>query len=215
MTPEQIFFFGDSITQADNDGDRCGWPGRVCRPITIDGTAVAAFNLGVNGDTSRDIAARWRSELDARRQRSNQRSFALVFAYGFNDACVADDSGPQVTLEDSLGISRRMLTQAAALAPTVWVGPTPLDESVNPMLSGGTSWDMRNADIARYSAAFAELAGEIGVPYLDLFTPFSSSARYAAALAAYDRVHPADDGYAMIAEHVAAWQGWQGLTDTA
>ena len=75
--------------------------------------------------------------------------------------------------------------------------------------------NMRNVDIARYSAAFAVLAGEIAIPYLDLFTPFSRSPRYAGALAAYDRVHPADDGYAMIAEHIAAWQGWQSLVTGA
>ena len=108
-----------------------------------------------------------------------------------------------------------MLPQASALGPTLWIGPTPLDESVNPMVSGEVTWDMRNADIARYSAAFAVLAGEIATPYLDLFTPFPRSPRYAGALAAYDRVHPADDGYAMIAEHIAAWQGWQSLVTGA
>ena len=67
MPPEQIFFFGDSITLADNDGERCGWPGRLCRGLEIAGNAVTAYNLGINGDTSRDIAARWQGEVAVRR----------------------------------------------------------------------------------------------------------------------------------------------------
>ena len=47
MPPEQIFFFGDSITLADNDGERCGWPGRLCRWLEIAGNAVTAYNLGL------------------------------------------------------------------------------------------------------------------------------------------------------------------------
>ena len=217
MPPEQIFFLGDSITLVDNDGERCGWPGRLCRGLEIAGCAVTAYNLGINGDTSRDIAARWQGEVAARRLRGNGRgTVALVFAYGFNDACSANGGGLQVELAESLALSRTMLTAEAAMGPTLWIGPTPLDEGVNPMVSGEVTWDMRNADIARYSAAFAVLAREIAIPYLDLFTPLSRSPRYAGALAAYDRVHPADDGYAMIAEHIAAWQGWQSLvTGTA
>jgi acyl-CoA thioesterase I len=213
MKPDQIYFFGDSITLADNDSARCGWPGRLCAGLEKEGTALTAYNLGINGDTSRDIAARWQAETAARRLRGNgMGTAAFVFAYGFNDACNPDGKGLQVALSEALKLSRTMLGAASAIGPVLWIGPTPLDESINPFVGGsGIVWDIRNRDIGAYSRAYGELAGEIGLPYLDLFTPFSTSERYARALAAYDGIHPADDGYAMITEAVAAWQPWRDL----
>jgi len=213
MTPDQIYFFGDSITLADNDSQRCGWPGRLCRGLAKDGFALTAYNLGINGDTSRDIAARWQAETAARRLRGNAVGTpAFVFAYGFNDACRPGGKDLQIELSESLALSRAMLGAAATMGPVLWIGPTPLDETVNPFIGvSGVVWDIRNADIARYSQAYGALAGEIGVPYLDLFTPFSTSIRYATALAAYDKIHPGDDGYAMIAEAIGAWQPWRDL----
>ena len=67
---------------------------------------------------------------------------------------------------------------------------------------------MRNRDIALYDAAYDNLAREIDVDYLRLFAEFLTSPRYRAALVAGDKVHPGDDGYAMIAERIADWDRW-------
>ena len=167
---------------------------------------VAAYNLGVNGDTSQDIAARWRFEADAR---SRNSPGLMLFAFGFNDAARADSEFPQVDLATSVAAARTMLTAARTVSRVLWIGPTPLDESVSPMRNDEALWDMRNDEIARYDAAYAELAEDIEVPYLRLFPDFLVSPRYQAALLAGDKVHPGDDGYAMIAEAIAAWPAWQ------
>lgn len=205
MKFDRIFCFGDSITLGCNDSQGLGWPGRLCRGLTSGGHSVAAYNLGVNGDTSVHIAARWRAESESR-----SRNFPglLIFAFGFNDAAQADGSGPQVALADSESTARELLCAAQRISQVLWVGPTPLDESVNPMQTAVASWEMRNADIARYDAAYARLAGEIDIDYLRLFPEFLDSPRYRAALKAGDGVHPGDDGYALIAERIAAWKPW-------
>jgi lysophospholipase L1-like esterase len=208
MKYERIFCFGDSITLGCNDSQGLGWPTRLCRGLTAGGYGVATYNLGVNGDTSAHIAARWRAEAEAR---SRNSPGLLIFAFGFNDAAQADGKGPQVPLGESLANARRILTAAQRVSAALWIGPTPLDESVNPMQTPLASWEMRNADIARYDDAYAELAVELGVDYLPLFAEFAASPRYRAALAAGDRVHPGDDGYAMIAERIADWQAWRTL----
>jgi len=206
MKFERIFCFGDSITLGSNDSRGLGWPGRLCRGLTSGGYSVAAYNLGINGDTSVHIAARWRGEAEAR---SRNSPGLLVFAFGFNDAAEADGKGPQVPLAESIANARDLLTAARAVSAVLWIGPTPLDESVNPMQTAVASWKMYNAEIARYDTAYAGLAAELGVSYLPLFADFDSSSRYRAALAAGDGVHPGDDGYAMIAERIAAWDEWR------
>jgi len=205
MKFERIFCFGDSITLGCNDSRGLGWPGRLCRGLVYGDHSVAAYNLGVNGDTSKQVAARWRAEAEAR---SRNSPGLLIFAFGFNDAAQADGQGPQVELAESVATARALLSAARQVSGVLWIGPTPLDESVNPMQTSVASWIMHNAEIARYDEAYARLAGEIGIEYLRLFPEFVDSPRYRAALAAGDRVHPGDDGYAMIAERVAAWKPW-------
>lgn len=205
MQFERIFCFGDSITLGCNDSRGLGWPGRLCRGLRCGDYSVAAYNLGVNGDTSQHIAARWRAEAEAR---SRNSPGLLIFAFGFNDAAHADGAGPQVELEESVITARNLLTAAQRVSTVLWIGPTPLDESVNPMQTSVASWQMFNDEIARYDAAYAQLAAEMGIDYLSLFADFANSPRYRAALEAGDRVHPGDDGYAMIAERIAGWDSW-------
>lgn len=205
MKFERIFCFGDSITLGCNDSQGLGWPGRLCRGLKHGDDEVAGYNLGVNGDTSRDIELRWRAEAETR---SRNSPGLLLFAFGFNDAAKADGNDVQVDLATSVATADRIMSAAQSISQVLWIGPTPLDESVNPMQTDDASWVMRNADIETYDQAYAALASDIGVDYLQLFPEFLSSPRYQAALAAGDRVHPGDDGYAMIAERIASWKKW-------
>lgn len=205
MKFERIFCFGDSITLGYNDSQGLGWPGRLCRGLKHGDYHVAAYNLGVNGDTSLDVEVRWRREAEAR---SRNSPGLLLFAFGFNDAAKADGASFQVDLETSVAAAKRIMIAAETVSQVLWIGPTPLDESVNPMQTEYACWDMRNADIERYDDAYAALAADIGVDYLQLFPGFINSARFQAALLAGDRVHPHDDGYAMIAERIADWDKW-------
>jgi len=205
MNFDRVFCLGDSITLGCNDSTGLGWPGRLCRGLMHNERSVAAYNLGINGDTSHDIAARWRAETGAR---SRNAPGLILFAFGFNDAAKADGGDIQVDLASSIANASSVLTEAKSIAEVLWIGPTPLDESVNPMQTEFACWDMRNRDIARYDAAYADLADAIGIDYLRLFPGFLTSPRYQAALVAGDRVHPGDDGYAMIAERIAGWDRW-------
>jgi len=205
MKFERVFCFGDSITLGYNDSQGLGWPGRLCRGLKHGEYHVAAYNLGVNGDTSRDIETRWRAEAEVR---SRNSPGLLLFAFGFNDAAKADGGSFQVDLAASVATASRIMSAAKSVSEVLWIGPTPLDESVNPMQTEYACWDMRNTDIERYDAAYAALAADIGVDYLQLFPGFLNNPRFQAALMAGDKVHPGDDGYALIAEQVAAWDKW-------
>ena len=209
MKPQQICIFGDSIAVGYTDAEGLGWPGRLCQGLGSGVASTSCYNLSVNGDTSCDIAARWRAEAEARSRDGGPG--ALVFAFGLNDASVRVGEGATVDLEDSLANAKDMLSEAKRLAPVLWLGPTPIDESVNPMVEGDVVWDMRNADILRYSEAYAEAARRIGVAYLDVIATLIDDRRYTSALAETDGVHPASDGYTRIAELVAEWDAWRAM----
>jgi len=202
---DRIFCLGDSITLGCNDSLGLGWPGRLGRDLTHKGGSLAVYNLGINGDTSLDIAQRWRSEVLARSRNSDG---LILFAFGFNDASRPANGELQVGLDDSIAAARQLLLEAKSVSEVLWIGPTPLDESVNPLRTEFETWHSYNAEIARYDAAYAELAQEIGIDYLRLFPEFVNSPRYLAALNSGDKVHPGDDGYAMIAEYIAGWDSW-------
>ena len=206
MKFERIFCFGDSITLGCNDSQGLGWPGRLCRGLKHGEYHVATYNLGVNGDTSLDIETRWLAEAAAR---SRNSPGLLLFAFGFNDAAKADGASFQVDFAASVAAARRIMNAARTVSEVLWIGPTPLDESVNPMQTEYACWDMRNADIERYDAGYARLAADIGIDYLQLYPDFLHNPRFQAALTAGDKVHPGDDGYALIAEQIAAWDKWQ------
>jgi acyl-CoA thioesterase-1 len=202
---DRIFCLGDSITLGCNDSLGLGWPGRLGRDLMHEGRSLAVYNLGINGDTSLDIAQRWRSEVAAR---SRDAGGLILFAFGFNDASRPANGELQVELDDSIAASRQLLLEAKSVSEVLWIGPTPLDESVNPLRTEFETWHMYNAEIALYDSAYAQLAREIGINYLRLFPEFLNSPRYLAALNAGDKVHPGDDGYAMIAEYITSWESW-------
>ena len=206
MQHDRIFCFGDSITLGANDSAGLGWPGRLGRGLERNGKSVAVYNLGINGDTSEHIAARWQAESEARSRNVHGVS---LFAFGFNDASRADGAGLQVGLDDSLTCAREIMEAASAFGPILWIGPTPLDEKVNPLVTEFASWMTYNADIERYDAAYARLANDLEIPYLQLFPDFAEDSRYQRALADGDGVHPGDEGYTLIAARITGWDAWQ------
>ena len=205
MKYDRIFFFGDSITLGANDNVGLGWPGRLCRGLAHEPISVAAYNLGINGDTSHDIAIRWRTEAIAR---SRNAKGLLLFAFGFNDASKCDGNDFQIDLATSISTARNLLIEAQSFSEVLWIGPTPLDETVNPLQTGYASWETKNSDIVKYDEAYTRLAKEMGVDYLPLYPKLLHHPRYKAALLAGDKVHPGDDGYALIAEQIAHWEPW-------
>lgn len=204
-TPEvRVLFFGDSITHGVGDQEALGWPGRLARLEQRRGNAFTAYNLGVRSDTSREIGARWRAECDARLP--GPTPHLLVFSFGLNDATRVDGK-LRVGLQESVTLSAAMLAEAIRIGPVLWVGPTPVDDTRQPLLSSlGVLQTKSNAETARYNEAFERLATKLGAPYLNLFDMLGGNHSWSHYLA--DGVHPTADGYDIIAERVSDWSAW-------
>ena len=78
-----LCFVGDSYVNGYGDPKALGWVSRVVARTPHDGSALTTYNLGVRGESSSDVLARWRSETALRWKNCNERR--LVIGFGTND----------------------------------------------------------------------------------------------------------------------------------
>jgi lysophospholipase L1-like esterase len=62
VTDRRLLFFGDSLVAGVGDPTGAGWVGRVVATSFASGLGLTAYNLGIRGETSEQIASRWRTE---------------------------------------------------------------------------------------------------------------------------------------------------------
>jgi lysophospholipase L1-like esterase len=215
MVQIRIGFVGDSITHGTGDETLLGWPVRAGQAEVSRGHDVTVYNLGIRADTSPLVEARWEAECAARLK--PPFTCATVFAIGINDSAYEKSAaldGQRVPLDRSLDTIGKMLTKARDFGPVLWVGPTPVVEAMMPMNRlPGVVYDFRNGEIGAFNEAYTARAAELGVPYLDLFTPFAGDPAWEAALRKSDGLHPNSEGYVMMAARVCDWAGWRALFD--
>ncbi|MEX2616279.1 MAG: GDSL-type esterase/lipase family protein [Alphaproteobacteria bacterium] len=209
----RVGFIGDSITHGTGDETLLGWPIRVAQAARVSGYDVVPYNLGVRADTSELVAARWEAECDARLPEPFKR--ATVFAVGINDSAhekSAQRDGARVELERSTDLIIGMILAAGRFGPALWVGPTPVIESMMPLSPfKGLSYRFANDAIARHNDAYAARARAEGIEYLDLFTPLRTDPGWEASLRTTDGLHPGSGGYALMAGRFVGWPAWQAV----
>jgi acyl-CoA thioesterase I len=187
---------GDSFVLGAGDAAGLGWVGRLAAQARRRGADLTLYNLGVRGDSSVEIGARWHNEVAARTP--PDETVRLVFSFGVND-CITDarSGGPRVARAASVENAAAILGRAKALAPTLMIGPPPIAEP-----------DV-NARLGPLDVALAECCRGIGVPYLGVFEPLLASKRWMAGAAAGDGAHPAAAGYRRLSGLVGAWPEWR------
>jgi lysophospholipase L1-like esterase len=206
----RVCFVGDSYVAGTGDATCVGWVGHVCKAAWSRGEQISFYNLGVRGDTTEMVAARWRSECEARLP--SEVPGRLVFSFGINDISMRVGQGLRVEHKRSVEVARSMLEPAARWQPTIWIGPTPANEAMSPMSPmPGVFYDFRNDRLLGLNQAYATVARDIGVPYLDLATPLTGNPAYQKSLVEGDRMHCDAMGYKLIAHLVDAWGPWRKL----
>ncbi len=186
----RVLFFGDSYVAGAGDPEGRGWVGRVVEACYGADLPLTAYNLGVRGETSLDVEARWRGEA-APRMRA-QAAYGVVFAFGANDM-TEEDGALRVAPERGAEALGRCLDGAAELGlPALVVGPAPANDAA------------QRARIADLSAAFGDLAAARGVSFIGIAGDLSASAEWNAEVAAGDGAHPGAGGYGALARLVLA-----------
>jgi acyl-CoA thioesterase I len=194
MAQMRICFIGDSFVSGAYDDECMGWVGRISASARHRKHDVSPYNLGVRGETSIQIARRWRAEAEVRQ--SPQQEGRLVFEFGVNDAREVNGRR-QVEAAQSLSTAREILAAASAWKPTLMIGPPP---------GGDTA---RNDRVKELSHGIARLCAEIGVPCFDSFTPLLSSSTFIPSTKAVDGTHPNASGYAEWAQLIEQWPVWR------
>lgn len=192
----RICAIGDSIMNGTGDPEALGWIGRLVQPRKRADRQITLYNLGIRGNTSADIRARWRDEATKRQAPGVETG--LVFAFGVNDSVIDGQTGrPRVDPAETAENAAAILADARALGRVLMVGPGPIADA-----------DV-NARIGALDDRLGPVAREAGVPYLPVYAALAQSPVWMAEVARWDGAHPGADGYGEMAKLVAGWDPWQ------
>jgi acyl-CoA thioesterase-1 len=191
----RVCFVGDSFVASVGDPEHLGWVGRLCASSRRSGVPVTGYNLGVRGQTSREVRDRWLAECTPRL--SPVWDSRLVVSFGVNDT-VLRDGRRRVSAEESRENLASVLRGAATAGwPVLAIGPPPTSDRV------------QNALIAELDVLYDRVCAEEAVPYVSVIEPLSDDATWMREVAAGDGAHPSAGGYAALAELVApTWREW-------
>lgn len=187
-----IVFIGDSFVAGYGDPKGHGWVSRVVGRTSHPDLDLTAYNLGVRGDSSADVLARWRAEALPRWQ--DRRERRLVLGVGVNDVLQG-----LTTARSRLNLAN-VLDDATArgISPFV-VGPPPtLDHDINERLEIVVE-------------AQADVCSRRSIPFVDCFYPLSEHDQWLSELSASrDHRHPGQAGYGLLAWLVlhGGWENW-------
>lgn len=192
----RILAFGDSFVAGAGDPDHLGWIGRALAGRSD----VTLYNLGVRGETSRDVSLRWADEAAPRLRTSE--AVRLVFSFGCND-CTLEDGRRRVEAFATLKAAQAIVVGARGLAPVLLVGPPPIADA-----------GVLRASVVETNAALQSLAARMQVPFIDVHDRLLGHGAWLREAAAGDGAHPSAGGYAamarMVVEH-PAWRSFVGL----
>ncbi|WP_328389501.1 DUF459 domain-containing protein [Nocardia sp. NBC_00416] len=191
----RICFVGDSFVAGVGDQRALGWSGRLTAHARAAGVAATAYNLGVRGHTSVDIAARWSAECLVRLPAAADGR--VVFSFGVNDTIFVDGR-PRVDAQTSTANLSVLLAAARDQGWSVLVvGPPPVDDSAH------------NQRIAELDAYFDRTCAELGIRYVASYRSLVADTVWMEQVRAGDGAHPGAEGYAAFADLLLpTWRKW-------
>ncbi len=206
---KRVCFLGASTVEGLGDESGLGWPGRLAALERDAGHAIIPYNLGVRGQTLREIGARATAECTARIQ--DRETDLIVLGTGMNDIARIGTGAFRTPKRRTLEDFTKLVEELAAVASLLVVGPFPVFEAKMPFHStvSGMSFDFKNRDIEEAARNCAEICAERQVPYLNLFPALSNEPEYMTGLMANDGLHSDSRGYQAIAAAVSGWEAWQ------
>ncbi|HET8616533.1 MAG TPA: GDSL-type esterase/lipase family protein [Actinomycetales bacterium] len=185
---------GDSYVTGYGDPKALGWVGRVVARTPRDGLDLTVHQLGVRGDSTAGVLARWREETGRRWQEGTDNR--LVLAVGSND------------VGQGISLARTRLNLANVVDEAVALGLQPFVVGPPPMLHPAANEALRPVVDAE-----RDVCERRSVRFVDCFTPLLGHAQWFADLGPGDGMHPGQAGYGLLAWLVlhGGWGAWLGV----
>lgn len=196
----RILIFGDSITQGFWDVEG-GWVARIRKSYdqkavdTDDYDQPTIFNLGVSGNSSDGVLARFENETKVRAT----EELAFVFAIGVNDA--RTKSGENYSSPNRYAQNLGEIVKLAKLYSNkiLFVGLTPcVEERSNPVSWGDTGYT--NSRIKEFDDTLRQFCEENQISFVEIYEPFGKAEAETELLP--DSLHPNNEGHQLIANLV-------------
>lgn len=190
-----LVFIGDSYVAGYGDPKGLGWVSRVVARTVHPDVTLASYNLGIYGDSSADVLARWRGEGALRWAGRPERR--LVIGVGTNDVLKGI-----TTARSRLNLANILdEAQSQGIAAFV-VGAPPTNDPTF------------NATLEIVTEAQADVCARRGVPFVDCYRPLVGHDQWVSDLEASDGIHPGQAGYGLIAWLVlhGGWDEWMRLS---
>ncbi len=192
MTDIRICFFGDSYVNGTGDAAALGWVGRAIAKANKS-HFITYYNLGIRGNTSKDIANRWKQEATVRLVDCDKKY--VVFAFGTNDTNIIDTK-LRVSLEETLKHTEDFIKGASIYDGIVIIGPPPLIEKHH---------DQRNKALDK---KLQERCKAHSVPYISLYNILLGNSEWLTMIGNNDQYHPGGDGYELLAMSIISSPQW-------
>lgn len=184
--PRRALFFGDSLVAGVGDPAGGGWVARVVSACFQRGVALTAYNLGVRGETSVQVAGRWRAEAIPRVPAGADAR--IVMSFGANDTTV-ERGAVRVPPEKTCEALATILDETSLLGfASFVVGPAPVDDAE------------QNRRISALTRSLTDICQERDTPFIDVAGPLLESSVWMNEVAAGDGAHPQTAGYDTLAE---------------
>ena len=207
MRDLRICFVGDSYVNGSGDETGLGWTGRLCARRMSRQMRLTGYDLGIRGETTDQIEARWQGECGPRLPAGADNRVVLQF--GINDIAVITGQGRRLPAEVSCTHAAAIVSAVAAAYPVLWVGLPPANVACSPMHpAAGMEISFSQDEAIALNGLFRDLAAKLDVAYLDIQTPLLADPAYMESLTRGDRMHPDGAGYARIADLVDDWSAW-------
>jgi len=193
MEDIRICYIGDSFVKGIGDPNKLGWAGRLSYLSQNSEQNITHYNLGVRGDTSANILARWESEAKVRLP--NFSINCIVFSFGVNDTIV-ENGIARVSLALSMKNLRNILGVAKVKYNVLMIGPPPIDD------------ERQNISIKAYDEAYASVCNMLGVNYLSIFDKLIDDEIWMGEVKNNDHAHPRENGYELLSQYIYNWKDW-------